>query len=85
MRGLPVIRIRNLLVTAVVLASSVTAAHAHVTLDDPNGGEVLEVGSVFTIKWRINIAHNLQNWDLYGVRVPLTGAFKIGNTWKETH
>ena len=65
MRVLPVITIRSLLVAAVVLACSATAARAHVTLDDPNGGEVLEVGSVFTIEWHINIAHNLQNWDLW--------------------
>ena len=65
MHVLPVIRIRSLLVAAVVLASSATAARAHVRLDDPNGGEVLEVGSVFTITWTILIAHNLQNWDLW--------------------
>ena len=65
MHVLPVITIRSLLVAAVVLACSATAARAHVTLDDPNGGEVLEVGSVFTIRWHIVIAHNLQNWDLW--------------------
>ena len=65
MRGLPVIKLRSLFVTAVVLASSTTAAHAHINLDDPNGGEVLEVGSVFTITWHILISHNLQNWDLW--------------------
>ena len=65
MHVLPVIRIRSLLVAAVVLASSATAARAHVNLLAPNGGEVLEVGSVFTIRWQIQIAHNLQNWDLW--------------------
>ncbi len=65
MHVLPVIRIRSLLVVAVVLASSATAARAHVILDDPDGGEVLEVGSVFTITWRIQIAHTLENWDLW--------------------
>ena len=65
MHVLPVIRIRSLLVTAVVLASSATAAHAHVMLDNPNGGEELEVGSTFTITWHILISHNLQNWDLW--------------------
>ncbi len=45
-----------------VLASP---AHGHIELNVPNGGEVLEAGSVFTISWRIAIAHNLQNWDLW--------------------
>ncbi len=49
-------------VFSLLLASS---ASGHVILDDPNGGEELEVGSVFTIKWRIQISHNLQNWDLW--------------------
>ena len=73
MHVLPVIRIRSLLVAAVVLASSATAARAHVRLDDPNGGEVLEVGSVFTITWTILIAHNLQNWDLWYSTTGSTG------------
>ena len=51
----------------VTLALSFIAApaNAHVNLADPNGGEVLEVGSVFAIRWHILIAHNLQNWDLW--------------------
>ena len=65
MHGFPVIRIRSLFITAIVLASSATAARAHVNLLAPNGGEVLEVDSVFTIRWQILIAHNLQNWDLW--------------------
>ena len=39
-------------------------AHGHVELNAPNGGELLEAGSVFTITWRIAIAHDLQDWDL---------------------
>ncbi len=65
MHVLPAIRIRSLFITAIVLASSATAARAHVQLDRPNGGEMLEVGSVFTVRWHILIAHNLQNWDLW--------------------
>ncbi len=42
-----------------------TPAQAHVYLVVPNGGEQLEVGSQFTITWQIQIAHNLQNWDLW--------------------
>ena len=73
MHVLPVIRIRSLLVATIVLASSATAARAHVNLLAPNGGEVLEVGSVFTISWRIQIAHNLQNWDLWYSTAGTTG------------
>ena len=47
------------------LGGGLNRAHGHVTLDDPNGGEVLEPGTVFTIEWHIVIAHNLQNWDLW--------------------
>ena len=39
-------------------------AEAHVLLIQPNGGEVLAVGSVYQIQWTIAISHNLQNWDL---------------------
>jgi hypothetical protein len=41
------------------------SADAHVTLNSPNGGELLEPGSTVTIEWVIAISHNLQNWDLW--------------------
>ena len=40
-------------------------AAGHVLLNEPNGGEFLEVGSVVTIEWQIEIVHNLLNWDLW--------------------
>ena len=40
-------------------------AKGHVTLLDPNGGETLEVDSIYTVRWTIAISHNLQNWDLW--------------------
>jgi len=50
----------------VVLLLLVTAtARAHVQLDAPNGGEVLQVGSTFLISWHVAIAHVTQNWDLW--------------------
>ena len=55
----------SVLVGTCGLLLSAVPASGHVTLLDPNGGEVLEVGSVFEIRWQINIAHNLQNWDLW--------------------
>ncbi len=55
------------LMLGVVLSLGLMAgsANAHVILNDPNGGEVLEVGSVFTIEWQIQISHDLQNWDVW--------------------
>lgn len=41
------------------------AAVAHVTLDAPDGGEVLDVGSQVSIEWRVLIEHNTENWDLW--------------------
>lgn len=48
-----------------VLCLASAESRAHVILDQPNGGEVLTVGSAVTIEWRIQIAHNLLNWDLW--------------------
>ena len=53
---------------ATVIAASmvwVGSAHGHVNLQAPNGGEDLEIGSTFVIRWSILIAHDLQNWDLW--------------------
>jgi len=46
-------------------------ALGHVKLDAPNGGEVLEVGSVFVIEWHVVIQHRTRNWHL---RYSTTGA-----------
>lgn len=40
-------------------------ASAHIHIDSPAGGEVVQAGSEFTITWHIVIAHALENWDLY--------------------
>ncbi|MCH7591900.1 MAG: hypothetical protein IH989_03835, partial [Planctomycetes bacterium] len=40
-------------------------ARGHVDLILPNGGEVLQVGSTYTIRWVIFIPHDLQDWDLW--------------------
>ncbi len=40
-------------------------ASAHVTLDNPLGGEVYVVGSTVTIKWHVEVEHDQQDWDLY--------------------
>ena len=52
-------------------------ANGHVDLLDPNGGETLEVGSNFTIRWQVIIPHEIQNWDLW---YSTTGA---GGPWTE--
>ena len=56
---------KAVLLAAVVLAVLITPAHAHVKVDAPNGGESLEVGSVYTVTWHIEIAHTPQNWDIW--------------------
>jgi hypothetical protein len=39
--------------------------HAHVTLDFPNGGEVLEAGSVTQIEWHDVVTHGSADYDLW--------------------
>jgi hypothetical protein len=53
------------LVFAIAVTLLVSTARGHVQLLDPNGGEELQVASMFTIRWKILIAHDLQNWDLW--------------------
>jgi hypothetical protein len=53
----------TVLLGAFVLATP--PAMAHVELDSPNGGEVLESGSVVTIEWRDTISHGPANYDLW--------------------
>ncbi len=50
---------------AVVLGLFASPVQGHVNLLTPNGGEDMQVCSQFTITWRIQIAHNLLNWDLW--------------------
>lgn len=76
---------------ALVIASLAATAQAHVRLIAPNGGEELQVGSVFTVEWTIVIAHNQINWDLWystagpeGPWIPIAtdlppGAFEAGS------
>jgi hypothetical protein len=56
---------RRIVPAAAMLALIAGTALGHVQLNAPNGGEQLEVGSVFTTRWQIGIAHNQQNWDLW--------------------
>lgn len=46
------------------ILGSTRAADAHLHIDAGVGGEVLEVGTVFTIEWHIVVAHALENWDI---------------------
>ncbi len=48
-----------------ILLAAVGPAYGHVRLIAPNGGEQLGVGSVFAIRWTIEIQHNQLNWDLW--------------------
>jgi len=54
-----------LMVAIVGMLQLANNANGHVTLSDPNGGETLEVGSIYTIRWTVGIPHDIQNWDLW--------------------
>jgi len=41
------------------------AASSHLKILSPNGGESFTAGEVVTIEWCINIAHTLENWDIW--------------------
>ncbi len=60
------------LVAGILLAVA-GPAYGHVRLIVPNGGEELDVGSVFTIEWTILIQHNQLNWDLWYSTTSSTG------------
>jgi hypothetical protein len=53
---------RSLVAALLVVAAPATA---HVMLDEPNGGEVLDAGGVATIQWQVLIGHDTLNWDLW--------------------
>lgn len=53
------------LLASIFLLLSTGAAFAHVALDDPNGGEVLEVDSVHTVAWHDVVAHGPADYDLW--------------------
>lgn len=57
-------RVRFALIGVVVWGAA-GQAHGHVRVIAPNGGEKLDVGSVYTITWKIVIKHDLLNWDLW--------------------
>ena len=48
-----------------ILLAAVGSAYGDVRLIAPNGGERLDVGSIFTIKWTIVTRRNQDDWDLW--------------------
>ena len=64
--------LKSALVAGILLAVA-GPAYGHVRLIVPNGGEELEVGTVFTIEWTILIQHNQLNWDLWYSTTSSTG------------
>ena len=66
---------RTLGLTAGALLALASTSEAHVTLLAPNGGVALAPGSTYTVQWKIDIAHNLQNWDLWYSTTGSSGPF----------
>jgi hypothetical protein len=65
------IRVSSWPILLASLAALTQPCRAHVGLLAPNGGEVLVVGSTFTIQWQILVPHNTLNWDLeYSISGP---------------
>lgn len=48
-----------------ILLTLTGQAYAHVALDSPNGGEMLEAGSVFQIVWHDSVNHGPATYDLW--------------------
>ncbi len=56
----------------IAVAALASAAAAHITLQNPTGGEVLTVGETVPIQWQITIPHQLLNWDIdYSLTGPM--------------
>ena len=55
---------RKLILVVAILVAAGTV-NAHVRLDHPNGGEVLEAGTITVIEWHVLIAHATLDWDLW--------------------
>lgn len=58
-------KLRALILATSVATLAAATATAHPQINKPNGGVTLPCGSVYTIEWTINIAHNTLNWDLW--------------------
>ena len=51
--------------TILTLLISTLSVSAHCKLEYPVGGESFKSGETVTVKWKVTIAHNTKNWDLY--------------------
>ncbi|HEB61661.1 MAG TPA: hypothetical protein ENI82_00780, partial [Bacteroidetes bacterium] len=58
-------KMRITLLSTLFIALFAMNANAHCKLEYPTGGESFTPGETINIKWKVTIAHNTQNWDLY--------------------
>ena len=49
----------------ILFLTVLSTAFAHVDLEYPKGNETFSPGETITIKWKIAIAHNTNNWDIF--------------------
>lgn len=71
MNGTPRALRRALATAALVMAAGQASAHVH--LISPDGGEMLQVGSVFEIRWEVVISHPAINWDVWYSTTGMSG------------
>ncbi len=77
MRSHQWLKVNGVVVAAAAAMVLANPARAHVNLDLPNGGEELEVGSMYTIQWHIVIQHNQLNWDLWYSTTSANGPWTV--------
>ena len=69
---------RSTFIAGTVAALCSGSAMGHISLNSPNGGEIVTMGSILEIEWQINIAHNQNNWDIwYSTESPAGGWIEI--------
>ena len=80
-------RVAKPIAILVGMCATVLPAWAHPLLLAPNGGEVLQVGSTFEVRWQVEIMHTTLGYDLWysttgigGPWIPIVMGLPAGDT-----